>query len=71
MTDPIKQDPIIKPMDMHATSEPALDAITDKITGGHGESISTKDMHATSEPALDAITDKITGGHDDTAVKPA
>ena len=52
MTDPIKQDPIIKPMDMHATSEPALDAITDKVIGGQGESIVTKDMHATTEPAM-------------------
>ncbi|MFF0560966.1 hypothetical protein ACH4ZU_32910 [Streptomyces sp. NPDC020472] len=60
MTDPIKQDPIIKPMDMHATSEPALDAITEKITGGHDEGIVTKDMHATSGPA-DAIADKVLG----------
>ncbi|MGW0122341.1 hypothetical protein [Streptomyces sp. NPDC003327] len=71
MTDPIKQDPIIKPMDMHATSEPAVDAITAKITGKGDETITTKDMHATSEPAVDAITAKITGTDDSHVVKPA
>ncbi|WP_282693020.1 hypothetical protein [Streptomyces sp. CC208A] len=65
MTDPLKQDPIIKPMDMHATSTPAVDAITDKITGSGEADITTKDMHATSEPAVDAITEKVVGeGHE-------
>ncbi|MFC9734679.1 hypothetical protein ACFWGM_17600 [Streptomyces roseolus] len=61
MTDPLKQDPIIKPLDMHATSTPAVDAITEKITGSAEADITTKDMHATSEPAVDAITEKVVG----------
>ncbi|MER8234758.1 hypothetical protein ACIRQY_19215 [Streptomyces sp. NPDC101490] len=69
MTDPIKQDPIIATKDMHATSEPAIDAITEKITGPDEHAIVTKDMHATSEPALDAIAEKVTGPADH-AVKP-
>ncbi|MET8504744.1 hypothetical protein ACF09L_19655 [Streptomyces sp. NPDC014779] len=38
--------------DMHATSEPAIDAITAKVTGAAAgeELITTQDMHATSEP---------------------
>ncbi|MBD0709377.1 MULTISPECIES: hypothetical protein [unclassified Streptomyces] len=59
MTDPITQD--IATKDMHATSEPALDAITAKITGTEEHAIATKDMHATSEPALAAIAEKVTG----------
>ncbi|RSS39020.1 hypothetical protein [Streptomyces sp. WAC08241] len=70
MTDPIKQDPIITTKDMHATSEPAVGAITAKITGPADETVTTKDMHATSEPAIGAITEKVTGDEEHVA-KPA
>ncbi|MEU6932366.1 hypothetical protein [Streptomyces sp. NPDC046385] len=48
MSNPIEQNPVVKPQDMHAT-------------GGTESEIVTKDMHATSEPAVDAITAKVTG----------
>ncbi|MFC8505684.1 hypothetical protein ACFU3J_01480 [Streptomyces sp. NPDC057411] len=52
MSNPIEQDPVVKPQDMHAT-------------GGTESGITTKDMHATSEPAIDAITAKVTGKKDE------
>ncbi|MFF4173704.1 hypothetical protein [Streptomyces sp. NPDC001744] len=67
MTDPIQQDPLITTKDMHATSEPAIGAITAKITAPAGETLVTKDMHATSEPAVGAITEKVTGDEVHTA----
>ncbi|MFI8521383.1 hypothetical protein ACIGEZ_26705 [Streptomyces sp. NPDC085481] len=63
MSNPIEKDAVVKPQDMHATggtegittkdmhatSEPAVDAITAKVTG-KGEELVTQDMHATTEP---------------------
>ncbi|MER8046120.1 hypothetical protein [Streptomyces sp. NPDC094032] len=41
---------------LHATSEPAIDAITAKITGaGAGGDATTDNLHATSEPAKPAL----------------
>ncbi|MFJ3903194.1 hypothetical protein [Streptomyces sp. NPDC090025] len=56
MSNPIEQDAVVKPQDMHAT-------------GGTGGEITTKDMHATSEPAIDAITAKVTGAGAGAAVE--
>ncbi|MFF0437335.1 hypothetical protein ACFYU9_34565 [Streptomyces sp. NPDC004327] len=65
MSNPIEKDAVVTPQDMHATggteeittkdmhatSEPAVDAITKKVVGaGAGEELITTDMHATSEP---------------------
>ncbi|GAA2796205.1 hypothetical protein [Streptomyces showdoensis] len=55
MSNPIEQNPVVKPQDMHAT-------------GGTESEITTKDMHATSEPAIDAITAKVTGKGDITTM---
>ncbi|MFJ9829223.1 hypothetical protein ACIRSU_33325 [Streptomyces sp. NPDC101160] len=48
MSNPIENNAVVAPQDMHAT--------------GGNEEITTKDMHATSEPAIDAITAKVVGG---------
>ncbi|MFG3349584.1 hypothetical protein ACGF1Z_31560 [Streptomyces sp. NPDC048018] len=65
MSNPIEKDAVVKPQDMHATggtegeittkdmhatSEPAIDAITKKVKGTGAGEITTMDMHATSEP---------------------
>ncbi|MEU8761167.1 hypothetical protein [Streptomyces sp. NPDC048659] len=70
MSNPIEKNPVAKPQDMHATggsesgivtkdmhatSEPAVDAITAKVTARPEGEITTMDMHATSEPAKPAL----------------
>ncbi|MFE6103669.1 hypothetical protein ACFVQ4_27400 [Streptomyces laurentii] len=66
MSDSLEKDAAVKPQDMHATggteeaivtkdmhatSEPAVDAITAKVVGKGEPAITTMDMHATTEPA--------------------
>ncbi|MDT9692636.1 hypothetical protein Q5762_30760 [Streptomyces sp. P9(2023)] len=46
MGDIDKNEPVMKPTNLHAT--------------GGGEEMTTKNLHATSEPAADAIAEKIT-----------
>ncbi|MFI9625185.1 hypothetical protein [Streptomyces sp. NPDC052042] len=49
MADAKKQDPIFKPADQHATSEPKAPTTT-QDQHATGEELTTLDQHATSEP---------------------